>query len=71
MLGPVCIAQSHFHLKLRKWQLIIVFDLDLSHQLALMMILKTWASLSTHCSSPPEPLVHCAPNGTLALMIIS
>jgi hypothetical protein len=26
----------------------------LVHQLALMMILKTWASLSTHCSSPPE-----------------
>jgi len=33
----------------------------LSHQLALMMILNTWASFSKKCSSTPEPLVHFAP----------
>jgi hypothetical protein len=34
----------------------------LGHQLALMMILNTWASLSKKCSSTPEPLVHFAPH---------
>src|ERR1700682_5629412 len=33
----------------------------LSHQLALMMILTTWSSLSKICSSTPGPLVHFAP----------
>jgi len=39
----------------------------LSHQLALMMLLNTWANLSKKCSSTPEPLVHVAPHRSAGL----